>query len=68
MFRVQLDRFGRDHQFARNLLVREISVEQVQNLEFSPGQRFQALFAPADLPWNLACAGTWSIATRMLCR
>lgn len=44
MFGMQLDRFSRDHQFARNLLIREICVEQTQNLQLAPGQWLQALF------------------------
>src|SRR6266699_1779394 len=43
MFCMQLDRAGRHHQFARNFLVGEILVEQVQNLQLAPGQRLQAL-------------------------
>jgi hypothetical protein len=37
------DRSRRDHQFVRNLLVRELLIEQVQNVQFAIGQRFQTL-------------------------
>ncbi len=39
--RMHLDGSRRDHQFSGNLLVCEVLVEQVQNLQFAVGQRFQ---------------------------
>ena len=40
---MHLDRAGRDHQFARNLLVGEVLIQQAQDVQFAVGQRFYAL-------------------------
>src|SRR6266487_3644459 len=46
---MHFDRSRRDYQLSRNLLVREVFVEQVQDLHFAVGQGFQALLSQQRL-------------------
>src|SRR5436853_5936730 len=56
---MHLDRAGGDYQFARDLLVAEVFVQQAQDVPFALGQGFQALL-PQQLVGGHPCCGPWT--------